>query len=131
MTAWWRSFLLFFSQNLALHHLTLTLLTNGTIVHIKTYWRCESCHIPQKKDQYLLSFMTAHFEDSGYETEMLHCYMSANKSYFKQCREKKNTSRLILHVSEVMLGSYCKLQLSLCPKRWKCSPAPVFQLKIN
>lgn len=90
-TVWWRSFLLLFSQNLA-----LTLLTNGSKAHTKTCWRCESCHIPQKKDQYLLSFMT--IQNSGYETEMLRCSMSGNKSYVKQCKEKKKTSlgRLIL-----------------------------------
>lgn len=92
-TVWWRSFLLLFSQNLA-----LTPLTNGSKAHTKTCWRCKSCHIPQKKDQYLLSFMTT--QNSGYETEMLRCSVSANKSYVKQCRGKKNPlgrcSRLIL-----------------------------------
>lgn len=50
----------------------------------KTRWRCECRHILQKKDQYLLSFTTVHFQDSGYEIEMLRRYLSANKSYIKQ-----------------------------------------------
>lgn len=66
---------------------------------------------------------------SGYETEMLHCYISANKSYFKQCWGWGGTfcgkpSKLILHVSEVLLGSCSTLQYHCAPgvKMSSCPP---------